>query len=167
MIINSYDIISFTDLSYIQKAMILRWRNDISIRKWMYNNEPINISEHLNFIQNLETKKFDKYFLVSKGYNNIGIIYLNNINYEKKSAALGLYKNPFLQRGGYGTILLELLIHYSFHYLFLQNLKLEVFEKNQKAIKLYKKFGFSIIKKDDNTIFMQLKKSEYEKIDKT
>ena len=41
-------LINFIELSEEEKEMVLKWRNDSEIRKWMYNQEEIKLFESIN-----------------------------------------------------------------------------------------------------------------------
>lgn len=132
----------FTDLNEDKQLMVLRWRNNDNIRKWMYDSQIISIENHFKFIKNLKNSKKNRYFLVDKDNEDIGVIYFNEIDHDLKSATCGLYADPDLKASGIGTILEDLCIKYAFDILKLTTLKLEVFSDNIRAISLYKKFDF-------------------------
>ncbi|MGB4722593.1 MAG: GNAT family protein, partial [Defluviitoga tunisiensis] len=72
---------------------------------------------------------------------------------------------------GYGTEAMELLLDYGFNALNLQNIMLEVFDYNKRAIKAYEKVGFKVIgkrrqakffnNKRYDIIFMDILKDEF------
>ncbi|WP_188109967.1 UDP-4-amino-4,6-dideoxy-N-acetyl-beta-L-altrosamine N-acetyltransferase [Sulfurimonas hydrogeniphila] len=141
MKMGSYQLISFPDLSDLEKEMVLQWRNHLDVKKWMYRNTEISLYEHLEHINLLEQKK-DKYFLVKKNDIFLGVIYFTDIDYKKRECYFGLYANPFEKIAGVGQVLEQLCINYVFKNLKFKKLKLEVFKDNKKAINLYKKFNF-------------------------
>lgn len=155
---------NFVELNNNEKLMVLSWRNDKSIRKWMYNSQIISESNHLNFIDKLENNKNNMYFLVYKDNKNLGVIYFNSIDYRNQSCYFGLYANPFEKIAGVGRILEEVCIKYTFEVLKLTKLKLEVFEKNEKARALYRKYKFQEVGKkminDKKVICMELKNED-------
>jgi len=148
-------LISFIDMSLSDKKMILAWRNDDSIRKWMFTNEIISLDNHLRFIDTLVSKKDRLYFLVQQNNQSIGVIDFTNINYEIKQAEFGVYAKPGLK--GVGEILMKSIIDYAFNTLKINILVSEAFENNIAAINLYKKFKFIETCRRDNTIVMELK----------
>jgi len=125
-----------------EKEMVLKWRNNETIRHWMFDTKIISQKTHFNFIKTLESDITNQYFLVEQKNINIGVIYFNKINLINKSTYFGLYANPDTKVIGIGSILEQICISYAFDILKLKNLKLEVFEKNLKAMALYKKFNF-------------------------
>jgi len=132
---------NFTDLSYRQKVKILLWRNNKLIRKRMYHSSKLTLKEHLKFIDTLEFATDKQYFLVSFGKKEIGVI--NFVNISKKSCEIGIYANPKLH--GVGDIIMSAIINFAFEKLKVKKLRAEVFADNDKAIKLYKRFGFGSI----------------------
>lgn len=136
-------LINFTDLSNDEKKIILEWRNNPNIKKWMYTQDDINLENHLNFIDSLKNSKEKLYFLVKKEDENIGVIYFTNLT--KKEVYFGLYANPTIKILGVGRILEKLSIDFAFNSLNVSKLKLEVFEDNIQVINLHRKYNFKKI----------------------
>jgi UDP-4-amino-4,6-dideoxy-N-acetyl-beta-L-altrosamine N-acetyltransferase len=131
---------NFIVLSDAEKKTVLKWRNHDDIRKWMYTIDIISEKDHFKFIEKLRNDSGNGYFLVSENSRGIGVISLNEVNYNEKKADLGIYAKPGLK--GYGSILLRVIKYIAFEVLYLNVLKAEVFASNEKAISLYKKNGF-------------------------
>jgi spore coat polysaccharide biosynthesis protein SpsF len=145
------NIVDFINLPLDKKKMILEWRNDERVSKWMVDTKEIPFQNHLNFIESLKTNSTKKYFLVGDD----GVIDFNNIT--SSSAEIGLYSNP--NKKGVGKLLMSAILDYGFNSLKLEKLYLKVNKTNQKAINLYKKFNFENVKEDKNFIFMELENS--------
>lgn len=152
LIINKIQLINFIKLSNKQNIQVLKMRNYRDIRKWMYSKEKIKVKEHLKYIKLLKNKNDRLYFLVKQHNNNIGVI--DFINIDDNEAELGIYASPYLR--GKGKILLKIIIDYGFNILKLKVLKANVFKKNNRAINLYKSFGFITIKRKKDLIYMEL-----------
>ncbi len=135
-------LINFIELSEEEKEMVLKWRNDSEIRKWMYNQEEIKLFEHLDFIENLKSRKDKLYFLVKKNNEFIGVIDFTQI-IENESLYMGIYTNP--ETKGKGRILLSEIINYSFNVLKVKEIYSEVYLENNKAYELYKLYKFKDI----------------------
>ena len=73
----------------------------------------------------------------------IGSISLESINYQHRTATLGIFigDQDYLSKG-YGTEAIKLLLDYGFNYMNLHSIKLQVMSFNQRAIKCYQKCGF-------------------------
>jgi len=142
MIVNNIELKNFIDLNDNEKSIILTWRNHNEVKKWMYTNEDIQFENHLKFIESLKNDISREYFLIKKDMQMIGVIYFTAINDKLKECEFGLYANPFEKIAGVGRILEEICIRYAFDFLKLAKLKLEVFECNEKARNLYKKYNF-------------------------
>lgn len=73
----------------------------------------------------------------------IGTVSLENIDHQNRNAVLGIFigdKN--YRNNGYGTEAIKLILDYGFNYLNLNNIKLDLMEFNERALKCYKKCGF-------------------------
>ena len=132
-------LINFIDLSQEEKMMILEWRNRLDIQKWMYTQNDISLEDHLDFIDSLKTIKDKLYFLVKKDNIYIGVIDFNQIK-PNESLHMGIYTNPDLK--GYGKILLETIIYFSFEILKVEKIFSEVYFENERAYILYKRYNF-------------------------
>ncbi|MEH6504178.1 MAG: UDP-2,4-diacetamido-2,4,6-trideoxy-beta-L-altropyranose hydrolase [Cycloclasticus sp.] len=154
------ELVNFFELSIEEKKMVLDWRNEPSIRQWMFDQEEISLTSHLNYIESLQLKKDRSYFLVKKNAHAIGVIDFTNIDYRHKTTEFGIYSNPVLK--GVGNFLMEAIIDYAFNTLNVITLVSEVFEENAAAIKLYDRFCFENkgIKEVNNkrVLSMELKK---------
>lgn len=122
--------------------MILEWRNSTNIKKYMYTQDDISLENHMKFIESLKNSEDKIYFLVKKDDEFIGVIDFNNIK-ENESLIMGIYTNPSLK--GYGKILIETIINFSFYILKVKKIFAEVFFENEKAYNLYKKYNFKEI----------------------
>ena len=132
-------LINFIDLSQEEKMMILEWRNRLDIQKMMYSQSDIPLEKHLEFIDSLRVITDKLYFLVKKDNINIGVIYFTQIK-SNESLVMGIYANPNLK--GYGKVLLETIIYFSFEILKVVKIYSEVYFENEKAYLLYKSYGF-------------------------
>ena len=151
---------SFVDLNDDEKSMVLIWRNNDDIRRWMYNPKVISTKEHLKFIETLVPDGNNLYFLIQQNSENIGVIYFNEIDCNN-CCYFGLYANPFSKVVGVGRVLEEVSIRYVFDILKIDTLKLEVFSANAQVVNLHKKYKFvefkrKIINKKE-VICMELK----------
>jgi UDP-4-amino-4,6-dideoxy-N-acetyl-beta-L-altrosamine N-acetyltransferase len=97
------------------------------------------LEEHLDFIDSLKTIKDKLYFLVKKDNIYIGVIDFTQIK-PNESLHMGIYTNPDLK--GYGKILLETIIYFSFEILKVEKIFSEVYFENERAFSLYKIYGF-------------------------
>ena len=134
-------LINFTQLSKAELKMILQWRNDSEIQKWMFMTENIELSSHLKFVKSLETTKDKLYFLVKEDSSPIGVINFTDIT--SQSCKLGIYKNPKIC--AVGDKLLNSIVSYAFETLKVKKIIAEVYTDNLKAITLYKKHNFSTL----------------------
>jgi len=138
---SNISLINFIDLTLEEKELVLSWRNNPDIRKWMFTTETISLEQHLKFIETLKNSKDKQYFVVKDDTNYLGVIDFCNVT--KTSLEMGLYKNPKI--ANVGKILLNTIINYSFTILKVSNIISEVFESNKKAYELYKEIGFKPI----------------------
>lgn len=144
IMVRGYSLMNFTGLAAREKALVLKWRNDARIRKWMYSGRTITAAEHAKFVRGLAKDAKNYYWLVtSRRDGHIGVIYLNKADLQNKNAYLGLYANPDSEVKGRGAILMKCVLAAAFGLLRLHTVKLEVLEHNTRALEFYKKSGFN------------------------
>jgi UDP-4-amino-4,6-dideoxy-N-acetyl-beta-L-altrosamine N-acetyltransferase len=153
MVMSKVTLSAFHALSLEEKEMVLNWRNDDDVRKWMFTQAIIPLSDHLNYIDSLPSRKDRAYFLVKNENEAIGVIDFTNITAQ--SADIGLYAKPMLK--GMGKVLMHEIIAYGFYVLKVETLISEVLKENESAIRLYKKFDFKETDRRENIIVMELK----------
>ena len=143
------ELINFTDLTDEQILMILCWRNDERVAKFM-KNKSVSEQEHRNFISNLKNDETKRYFLVKEDSDYIGVI--DFVDIAADSCEFGIYANPELK----GKILMQTIAEYAAKTLKVGELKSCVYNENEKAIALYGKFGFEIYGHDWQMSYMSL-----------
>jgi len=139
---DSVELINFTNLTYEEVEMIRELRNHPDVKKWMYNDKDITKEEHLNFMSRLKIDERNFYYLVKNNNLNVGVIYLNKVDFYNRNAYFGLYANQFGKTPYTAVVLEKALLKLAFEVASLHTLKLEVIENNERAIKFYKRIGF-------------------------
>lgn len=141
-----------TDLS-----QTLAWRNQDHIRIWFNNTEVVAEKDHYAWFETYLNLDNDFVFVIlAKDLDHIciGQISIYNIDWEVGSAEFGrLIIGHQLARGkGYAKEAIHLLLEFGFLQMGLRKVYLEVKEKNDPAIKIYKKAGFVEYKRKNNGI---------------
>lgn len=135
-------LIPFPALDPVQTETVLRWRNAETVRSWMISSQPIVMSDHVNFLEQLRTAEKTAYWLVLSSGLPLGVVSLTRIDRQNKNAYVGIYANPEQHIPGAGTIMMRSLHEIAFGAMGLHTLKLEVLASNLRAIGLYEKLGY-------------------------
>lgn len=146
--IDDFQLLNFTSLFKEDLKQVLQWRNHELIRESMHSSEVITEIDHFKFIETLQYTETKRYWLVQKSGVNVGVVYL--IFDDTKTPTLGMYVVPDMLGKGIGSWMLQHFLDFIFTSLKLDAIRLEVYESNTPAIRLYKKFGFKEISVDSS-----------------
>lgn len=121
----------------------LEWRNREDARRWFKTSAPLAWADHHAWFQKYGTRVDDYLFIVEAQGQAVGQASVYHINHSTQSAEVGRFLvSPEYSGRGYIDQACAALItlcreQFNLNYLFL-----EVFEENQRAIRLYKHHGF-------------------------
>lgn len=102
---NGYYFKNFIQLKSEEKSEVLNWRNDVNIRKWMYDTAILDLQEHLQFIDSLQFRDDCFYWVVSnENSDKIGVVNVTNIDLLENKAELGYYLVPDLVGEGFSFV---------------------------------------------------------------
>lgn len=141
----------FSTLSPVELELVFAWRNDERIRKH-FINEAVGYDEHFAFAKSLKDDESKRYFLVFDDEKPIGVI--NFVSISKDECEFGIYQNPNLR--GFGRILLSNLAHYAFNNLRVKRLVARALKDNEKAIRLFLGFGFTLTSQDERVVHFMM-----------
>lgn len=151
---------NFINLNEFEKDLILRWRNDKRIRRFMFKQEIIAAEEHARFLEGLKLCEDKGYWLAIINGDYIGTIDLYHVTND--SAYWGHYVNPELLGKSYGLILEYLVLIIVFDHLKLKIVKCESLAINTSVIKLHTLFGFHKIPDKEGIELMGITKEAWD-----
>lgn len=142
IVLNKYNIL-LEPLNIDSLETLRLWRNSASVSQFMEFREEISEKEQQLWFTNIDPKN-EYYFIIKKDQFPIGMIHLNKINSESKSAEVGLFigEKKFQGTGiSFGASLN--LLDFAFETLNLNEVFAKVNNANKNAI-LYNSFlGFA------------------------
>lgn len=134
------------------------WMNDFQITDYTgRSGELQSIMEERSWIENIVKDSKSKNFNIVELNNDelIGSVGLAHINWINRSAVLGVFIGDEKYRNnGYGTEAINLLLEYSFRYINLHSIRLELLDINERAHKCYLKCGFKDMGRSREKIFV-------------
>lgn len=125
--------------------MVRAWRNDESIREYMFTDHFITEREHLCWFFKAFNDKTVKHFICEIDDEPIGYVNFVDINTEFKRAYWGFYLNPLVEVCITAGVLMEFCaIEYAFKELQLHKLCCEVLSSNPRVLAMHQKMGFTV-----------------------
>lgn len=100
--IDDYSFKNFVNMSSWEKEMVLSWRNDSMVSKWMRNREQVSLDTHLRFIDSLNLRTDAYYWLVIKNKIPLGVFDIVDVDVVNNECEPGYYLNPQYMDSGIG-----------------------------------------------------------------
>ena len=134
----------------------VKWMNDHDVIKYLETGGDYTLKKLNDFLLEQETNNILFWAIhIKKSNKHIGNIKIDPINYDDNSAEYGILMGDKKFWGkGFGYEASKRVLKYCFEDLKLSFITLGVIEDNMNAIKLYKKIGFTTMKKiEDSGIY--------------
>lgn len=138
--------VELREISLSDSSNIVRWRNNPSVKKYLYSQEDITEEDNAKYYKsNVLSGKCKQYIIHVVDSKDIGTIYLRNIDNYSKKAELGIFIGEEQSRGkGYALKAVKQLLNIGFNELGLNRIYLTLMYDNIPAINVYIKAGFSV-----------------------
>lgn len=150
---------NYVNLTESESRQILKWRNDDSVRKNMYNTGIIPWESHQAFINSLKERTDRFYWQVSEGDKVCGSVNLVDVNHEAGKAELGFFMAPDQVGGGKGFYFIFSILEFAFDVLDLDSLYGATNVENRSATMLDEYFGFK--KTGEKTLVIDGKPTQF------
>ncbi|MCF7794644.1 MAG: GNAT family N-acetyltransferase [Candidatus Cloacimonetes bacterium] len=137
------------------------WLNDFEVAKnLLIFRDQLSLEREKLILQDMIKNQAQVFGIVLQDKNElIGNSSIFRINHHNRKAEVGIFiGNKNYWGKGYGSEALSLLLDYGFNILNLNNIMLETFSFNERALKSYKKVGFKEIGRRRQAIIMGGKK---------
>ncbi len=130
---NSDDVEIFTE-----------WLNDFKTTDYLGRSSIVTtLYDEKKYLEENATAEASFVIVTINENKMIGTVSLESINHINRCATLGIFiGDKEFRNKGYGTEAIKLILEYGFKYLNLKNIKLDLMEFNERALKCYKKCGF-------------------------
>lgn len=152
-----------------------KWMNDLEVTKGLTSSHRIFTFTDEKKYLSMDSNQSESHFMIvdNESDKTIGSTALMDIDYINRTATLGVFigDKDFWGKG-YGSDAINLILDFGFNIHNLNNIKLHVYDYNERAIKCYEKLGFKVVgrlreskivcnKKYDD-IIMDMLSSEFE-----
>lgn len=124
------------------QAQVRALRNQQEVRKYMYTSHEISEQEHASWLHSLQGNQRQEVFVAVDAGQALGVVSLNAINAQQKTADWAFYLDSERQGKGLGSLMEFWLLDYAFNEAGLEKLNCEVLASNTAVIRLHLKFGF-------------------------
>ena len=168
--INDYDLVDFSNA---YSELVYHWRNSEHVRRYMFNDLPISIEEHLHWVQKSLTNNTSCLKLLLFQSVPIGYVGFTQIDTTSGRCNWGFYIGSSDAPKGSGMIMGILSLTYIFENVGLHKVCSEVLAYNTRSIAYHQRLGFieegrlheHILRDDhyEDVILMALFRSKWER----
>ena len=151
---DGFDFVLYQDLSLEDSITLLSYRNNINVRKWMFNSDEITQENHLKFIDILKNNLEKVYCVVFRKEKIIGSI--NYYPIGEGEYMTGFFLNPRLQSSGIGLYFEYIYLKFFFEQINAKMIRAIVKKENYAMIKIHELCNFK------ETLSQSLEYSNYE-----
>jgi diamine N-acetyltransferase len=147
-------------LSEPDLSLTRQWRNQDHIRRWFFNSNVISEEQHQAWFEQYLARDDDFVFIIqeSASLRAAGQVALYHIDWSAQRAEFGrlMIGEPDVEGKGLASEATKLLVSFAMRTWGLNQIYLEVFANNARAIAIYAKCGFAITERRDNILMMNL-----------
>ncbi len=130
-------------LGTADEAMVLAWRNNPEIARFMYTDHIIPPDEHRSWLNAALTDRSQRHWIIHYDGSPVGLVSVTNIDAWHSSAKWAFYlASPNVRGKGVGSVVEFLTLEFVFEELGLRRLSCEVLAFNQQVIAMHESFGF-------------------------
>jgi RimJ/RimL family protein N-acetyltransferase len=118
--------------------------NDFSTLKWLTDTSIVTEAEQIKWFQSLKNNQRHRRYVARKIDDSkiVGVFRLNDIDFQNKSAQVGLDIEKIFRQKGYATEIYDQMLKYIFNDLGMNRVSLVTLANNIPALALYSKLGF-------------------------
>jgi UDP-4-amino-4,6-dideoxy-N-acetyl-beta-L-altrosamine N-acetyltransferase len=136
-------MIVLRDLRAGDQEVVLEWRNQPEVRRWMYSDHEIQPLEHAHWFSSVLVHPAKKYWVINWEGRDVGIANLDQIDHKHRRCTWAFYLADASTRGqGIGKVVEFLVLRYVFEVLDFDRLWCEVLSTNEAVVRLHESFGF-------------------------
>ncbi len=139
--------------------LTLAWRNQDHVRVWFFYSAALTVQQHSDWFRKYLSLDNDFVFIIedrSSGCKPVGQVALYNIDWEKRCAEFGRFMIGDSEGAGKGLAksATQLVLTGVARSLDLQDIYLEVYKRNERAVAIYQKCGFQTESEDGEVVRM-------------
>ena len=125
--------------------LIVQWRNDPKIRKWLFSTDPLTVQSHLEWFRRPKADRLDFVIRLRESDRPIGTVQYTNIDFQNTRAEAGKILGDRTQWGkGLAKEAFRLWLAFGFERLGLTHTYARTLATNHRNIKLNERLGFRV-----------------------
>lgn len=136
-------MISLRDLRDDDAPMLLEWRNDPQVSKYLYNDHTIGAEEHARWFGRALAGENGRYWIIQVDGTDVGLVSINDIDERNSRCTWAFYvASPAARGRGVGSFVEYSVLSHVFDEMGMHRLWCEVLGFNEPVVEMHRKFGF-------------------------
>jgi UDP-4-amino-4,6-dideoxy-N-acetyl-beta-L-altrosamine N-acetyltransferase len=136
-------MIELKSLGAEDEEIVLNWRNNPEIARFMYTDHVISQDEHRSWLRNALTDEAQRHWIIHYDAAPVGLVSVTNLDARHSSAQWAFYlASPNVRGKGVGSAVDYLILEFVFEELGLHRLSCAVLAFNEQVIAMHESFGF-------------------------
>lgn len=125
--------------------LIVEWRNDPAIRKWLFSTDKLTVESHLEWFRRPKPDRLDFVICLRESRRPIGTVSFTNIDFQNARAEVGILLGDRTQWGkGLATETYRLWLPFGFEHLDLQYIYGRTLSTNHRNVRKNLRLGFRV-----------------------
>lgn len=153
------------ELSSLTKAdlpLVLRWRNDPEVSRYMIYQSEITMDEHLAWFASLGN--FSHYLMIRYKGREIGVFNLRDIDPDEPSAEAGIFiGEPEFRKSFIPMLCILAMMDVCFDVLGMKKLTARVRKDNIDALRMNEELGYTLADMYDDAYHMRVEAKQYKR----
>lgn len=136
-------MVSLREVRESDKEQMRQWRNSPEVARYMYTDHFITPEEHDAWFRSILNNPSCRYWIIEWNGRGVGVAHIYAIDRRHRRCSWGLYlASPEVRGQGVGAAVQYLVLRHAFEDLGLNKVSCEALAGNQRALALYRNFGF-------------------------
>ena len=138
-------MLKFVKLKKKHLQLVLDWRTSPEITRYMNTDIEYDMDKQIHWFEQISNNKNCRYWFISYREEPVGLISINNIDWQNKHCNGGYYISKQWHRNRFGAVVHICMLNHIFNSIKLQKHFAEILSENKNSLKMHRSIGYKEI----------------------